>query len=64
MSGFDYIAMDEKLKPVAKLMLANRFQLAIDRLQQLVADGIFLPEEMWRVDHDAGHLPLRADGIR
>jgi len=50
MSGFDYIAMDEKLKPVAKLMLANRFQLAIDRLQQLVADGIFLPEEMWRVD--------------
>ena len=45
----DYIAMDKKLEPVVKLMLAKKPQMALERLQFLIHQGVFLPEEMWRV---------------
>lgn len=47
--GIDYIAMDKKLEPVTKLLLAKQPQLALDRLMYLVNKGTFLPGEMWRV---------------
>ena len=45
----DYIAMDDKLRPVTHLLAMCRYQLALDRLHQLVAKDTFLPTEMWRV---------------
>lgn len=45
----DYIAMDRKLEPVIKLYTAHKPKLALDRLRFLLNQGIFLPEEMWRV---------------
>ncbi|MCR5439578.1 MAG: UDP-N-acetylglucosamine-peptide N-acetylglucosaminyltransferase [Selenomonas sp.] len=45
----DYIAMDEKLEPVTQLLLARKPQMALERLQFMIHQGIFFPEEMWRV---------------
>ncbi len=45
----DYIAMDEKLKPVNELLLARKPKMALERLQFLIHQGAFLPEEAWRV---------------
>lgn len=47
--GIDYAVMDKKLEPVVKLLLADQPQLALDRLLFLMKQGIFLPEETWRV---------------
>ena len=49
-ASVDYAAMDAKLEPVVRFLRTHQYQLALDRLKQLDAQGIFLPTERWRVD--------------
>ena len=51
----DYVAMDKKLEPVAQLLLAKKPKMALERLQFMLHQGVFLPEEMWRVYQRLGN---------
>lgn len=44
----DYTSLQERIRPVETLILAGKFQMAIDKLQYMLKKDIFLPEERWR----------------
>lgn len=45
----DFESMNKKLQQVNQLLMAKKAKMALDKLQYLVRQKIFLPEEMWRV---------------